>query len=143
MDNKNIVIVERVFDADLPLIWKALTEKEIMKQWYIDVKEFKTIVGFKFEFWAGEEGGKQWKHLCEITEVIPEKKLAYTWQYEGYSGMSHVTFELSEEQNGTKLKLTHTGVDSFPADVLELASSNFEKGWNQIVNVTLKEFLEK
>lgn len=72
MSNKDL-IVERVFDADIELVWRALTEKELMKQWYFDMEEFKTVVGFKFQFWGGEEGGKQWKHLCEITEVIPEK----------------------------------------------------------------------
>lgn len=141
MSNKS-VIIERVFNAEIELVWKALTEKELMKQWYIDVEEFKTVVGFKFEFWAGEEGGKQWKHLCEITEVVPEKKLTYSWKYDGYSGMSYVTFELFEAENGTRLKLTHIGIDSFPDDVPELAAHNFIKGWNQLVNVSLKEFLE-
>jgi uncharacterized protein YndB with AHSA1/START domain len=141
MSNKN-VIVERVFDADKELVWRAITEKEIMKQWYFDVKEFKAVVGFKFEFWGGEEGSKQWKHLCEITEVVPEKKLAYSWKYEGYSGMSYVTFELDEEKNGTKLKLTHSGIDTFPEDIPELAIHNFENGWNHIINISLKGFLE-
>jgi uncharacterized protein YndB with AHSA1/START domain len=142
MSNRN-VIVERVFDADLDLVWKALTDKEIMKQWYFEVKEFETVVGFRFEFWGGEKGGKQWKHLCEITEVVPKKKLAYSWKYEGYSGMSYVTFELFEERNGTKLKLTHSGIDTFPADIPELAIHNFENGWKQLINVSLKAFLEK
>lgn len=141
MSNKS-VIVERVFDADITLVWKAITEKEIMKQWYFDVKEFKTVVGFKFEFWGGEAGGKQWKHLCEITEVVPERKLSYSWKYEGYSGMSYVTFELFEESNGTKLKLTHTGIDTFPADIPELAIHNFENGWKHAINISLKEYLE-
>lgn len=137
------VIVERVFEANIKLVWKALTEKELMKQWYIDVKEFKTVAGFKFEFWAGEEGGKQWNHLCVITEVIPEKKLTYSWKYDGYGGMSHVNFDLSEENKGAKLKLTHSGIDTFPTDIPELAIHNFEKGWNELIHVSLKEFLEK
>lgn len=141
MSSKN-VIVERVFDADIKLVWKALTEKELMKEWYFDVKEFNTVVGFKFEFWGGEKGEKQWKHLCEITEVIPEEKLTYSWKYDGYNGMSYVTFELFEEKNGTKLKLTHTGIDTFPADIPELAIHNFENGWKHAIHVSLKEFLE-
>ena len=142
MSSKSVV-VERVFNAEIALVWKALTEKEIMKEWYINVKEFKAVVGFKFEFWGGEEGDRKWKHLCEITEVIPEKKLTYSWKYEGYGGMSYVTFELFETNNGTKLKLTHSGIDTFPGDIPELAPHNFESGWNQAIHVTLKEFLEK
>jgi len=142
MSNKS-VIIERVFDADIELVWKALTQKEIMKEWYINVEEFKPVVGFKFEFWGGEEGERKWKHLCEITEVILGKKLTYSWVYEGYSGMSYVTFELFEIDNGTKLKLTHSGIDTFPIDIPELAAKNFENGWSQAINVGLKELLEK
>jgi uncharacterized protein YndB with AHSA1/START domain len=142
MNNKNVVI-ERIFHANIELVWRALTEKELMKQWYIDCQEFKPVVGFTFEFWAGEEGGKQWKHLCEVTEVIPEKKLTYSWKYEGYSGMSYVTFELFEAHRDTKLILTHTGLDTFPADVPELAIHNFEKGWTQLIHTSLKDFLEE
>ena len=56
--------------------------------------------------------------------------------------MSYVTFELFTEKNGTKLKLTHTGVGTFPADIPELAGHNFESGWKHLVNVSLTEFLE-
>lgn len=139
--SKKDITIERVFNADVKLVWKALTEKEMMKQWYFDLKEFKAIVGFEFEFWGGEDGGKQWKHLCGITEVVPEKKLTYYWKYEGYSGISYVSFELYEQGNGTKLKLTHSGIETFP-DFPELAIHNFEKGWDHIINISLKEFIE-
>lgn len=140
--NNQSLIIERIFNADIKLVWRAITEKELMKQWYFDLKEFKAVVGFKFEFWAGEEGGKQWKHLCEITEVIPERKLTYSWKYEGYSGMSYVTFELFKENNDTKLTLTHTGIDTFPSDIPDLAIHNFERGWNQALN-SLNNFIKK
>ncbi len=140
MDN-NSVIITRDFDVPIHLVWRAITDKDWMKEWYIDVPEFKTYVGFKFEFWGGEQGERKWNHLCEITEVIPQTKLAYTWKYEGYDGMSEVSFELSHISNGTKLKFEHTGIDTFPVLVEELSIENFEIGWNQAINVTLVEFL--
>ncbi len=142
MKEKDLV-VERILNADRKLVWQALTEKDLMKQWYFDLKEFKAVVGFKFEFMGGDTKGKQWKHLCEITEVVFESKIAYSWQYEGYSGISYVTFELFDEGENTYLKLTHKGIGSFPADIPELAIHNFESGWNHIINISLKEFLEK
>jgi hypothetical protein len=57
--------------------------------------------------------------------------------------MSYVCFELFEVKNGTKLKLTHSGIDTFPADIPELAIHNFENGWNQIMDKSLKDFLKK
>lgn len=137
------IIIERVFNAERKLVWQALTEKERMKQWYFDLKEFKAVVGFKFTFLGGEEGGRQWKHLCEITEVVPESRLVYSWKYEGYSGISYVAFELFDEGKSTRLKLTHSGIGTFPPDIPEFAIHNFQKGWNHIIHISLKGFLEK
>ncbi|HUH47934.1 MAG TPA: SRPBCC domain-containing protein [Arenibacter sp.] len=137
------IIIERIFKADRKLVWRAITEKDLMKKWYFDLKEFDPVVGFQFEFMGGEEGGKQWKHLCEITEVIAENKLTYSWKYEGYPGISFVTFELFDEEGQTRLKLTHSGIGSFPADIPELAIHNFEAGWDHIINISLKGFLEQ
>ncbi|WPR70348.1 SRPBCC domain-containing protein [Flavobacterium sp. NG2] len=142
MENKNIII-ERVFNAPLPLVWKALTEKELMKQWYFDLEEFKVEIGFKFQFTGGPSPEKQYVHLCKIVEVIQEQKLAYTWRYEGFEGNSLVIFELIPvNENQTKLKLTHSGIETFPQNNPDFAIGNFEAGWNAIVNTNLKDFLE-
>lgn len=139
---KGTVIVERVFDADIALVWRAITEKELMKQWYFDLAEFNVEVGFKFEFMGGPEDGVQYKHLCEITEVIKEQKLTYSWKFDGYEGLSFVTFELFYEGEQTRLKLTHSGIDTFP-DTPDFAIHNFQAGWDNIVTNSLKGFLEK
>ncbi len=135
-------IIERTFNAPVARVWHALTDKEEMKQWYFDLKEFKPEVGFKFQFWGGDEK-KKYLHLCEIRNVIPNKKLTYSWKYDGYTGESFVTFELFPEGDKTRLKLTHEGLETFPADEPAFARKNFERGWNQIIGTSLKEFLEK
>ena len=141
MENKN-VIVERVFNAPLPLVWKALTEKDLMKQWYFDLEEFKIEIGFKFQFIGGPSPEKKYVHLCEIMEVIPERKLAYSWKYVGYEGDSLVRFELFPDGNKAKLILTHSGIETFPQINPDFAIGNFEEGWNTIVNTSLKDFVE-
>jgi len=141
--NEEIVFVEHVFNANKKLVWSAITEKELMKQWYFDLKEFKAVIGFKFDFIGGPEDGIQYKHLCEITEVIPEHKLTYSWKYEGYEGVSYVTFELFDDNENTRVKLTHTGIGTFPSSNPDFAIPNFEAGWIQIINTSLKDFLEK
>ena len=85
---------------------------------------------------------KRYLHLCEIIEVIPEKKLTYSWRYDGYEGNSFVTFEVFEEGDETRLKLTHRGLESFPNNP-DFARTNFEMGWDQIINTSLKEYLSK
>lgn len=134
--------IESVFNATKNDVWRALTEKKLMKQWYFDLPEFKVEVGFVFEFTGGEEGGKQYLHHCEITEVIAEQKLTHTWCFVGYEGISYLTYELFEQGEKTLLKLTHSGLETFPADNPDFAFHKFE-GWNYIINVALKDFLER
>ncbi|MES2565611.1 MAG: SRPBCC domain-containing protein [Bacteroidota bacterium] len=134
-------IIERTYNAPVSLVWKAITDKEEMKKWYFDFSAFKPQVGFEFEFVGGTEE-KSYLHLCKIMEVIENKKLSYSWRYDGYEGNSLVTFELFEEGNGTRLKLTHAGLETFPA-VKDFAKENFEAGWNEIIGKSLKDFVEK
>ena len=134
--------IERSYDAPIARVWKALTNAGDMKHWYFNIPEFKPEVGFEFTFSGKGNDGTEYVHLCKITEVIPLKKLAYSWQYDNYEGYSVVTFELSEEENKTKLKLTHQGLESFPAHP-DFAPESFAKGWTHITGVSLKEFVEK
>jgi uncharacterized protein YndB with AHSA1/START domain len=134
------VVIERTFAAPVARVWKALTDVGEMKQWYFDLKEFKPEVGFEFEFIVEHEGMK-YHHLCKITEVIPQRKIAYTWRYKGHEGDSLVTIKLFAEGDKTRLKLTHEGLETFPKTPA-FARKNFETGWTAIIGSELKQFLE-
>jgi uncharacterized protein YndB with AHSA1/START domain len=135
------VVVERTFNAPVARVWKALTDVDQMREWYFDLKEFKPEVGFEFEFVVEHEGNR-YHHLCKVTEVIPQKKIAYTWRYKGEPGDSLVTIELFPESNMTRLRLTHEGLETFPKTPA-YARKNFEKGWTAIVGTELKQFVEQ
>ena len=135
-----VVVIERTFNAAVTRVWEALTNVDQMRQWYFDLKDFMPEIGFEFEF-VVEHEGNTYHHFCKVTEVIPQKKIAYTWRYKGEPGDSLVTFELFSEGNKTRLKLTHTGIETFPKTPA-YARKNFEAGWTAIVGSELKEFLE-
>ena len=135
------VVLERTFEAPVARVWKALTDADEMRVWYFDLREFKPEVDFEFEF-SVEHEGMTYHHLCKVTEVIPERKIAYTWRYKGEPGDSLVTFELFPEGDKTRLKLTHTGIESFPKTAA-YARKNFETGWTAIIGSELKQFVEK
>ena len=142
--SNQVIVIEKLFDAPVAKVWTAISNREEMKAWYFDLAEFKAEVGFTFQFTGGPNEEEQYLHLCEITEVIPQKKITYSWRYDGYPGISFVSFELFEEGDKTLLRLTHEGIGSFP----EIASnafaiSNFKAGWDAIINTSLKNYLEK
>jgi uncharacterized protein YndB with AHSA1/START domain len=80
-------------------------------------------------------------HLCQVTEAIPPRKLAYTWRYQGHEGNSLVTFVLLPEGEKTRLTLTHEGLETFPPTAA-FARENFEQGWTELIGKSLPEFLE-
>ena len=134
------VVIERTVNAPVERVWKALTDVDEMRRWYFDLKEFKPEDGFEFEFTV-EHKGVKYHHLCKVTEVIPQKKIAYTWRYKGEPGDSLVTFELSADGDKTRLKLTHVGLETFPK-LPAFARKKFEGGWTEIIGSELKQFVE-
>jgi uncharacterized protein YndB with AHSA1/START domain len=134
------LIVERTYEAPIAAVWNALTDVEQMRRWYFDLKDFKPQVGFEFAF-VVEHEGNVYDHRCRVTEVVPQKKISYTWRYHGQEGDSLVTFELFPDGAKTKVKLTHTGLESFPK-APSFARQNFERGWNSLVGDSLKDFVE-
>ena len=72
------IILTQTFDATIEQVWKAITDKEQMQRWYFELAEFKPELGFQFQFTGGPSPDRQYLHLCEITEVIPNKELIYS-----------------------------------------------------------------
>jgi uncharacterized protein YndB with AHSA1/START domain len=136
------VIVERVYDAPPARVWAALTDPDEMKKWYFDIPGFRAEPGFEFSFMGGDET-TQFKHLCRVTEAVPGKKLAYTWRYEGFPGDSLATFELTHEGAGTRLRLTHSGLETITPHHDGFKRENFIEGWTYFSQKALPEYLEQ
>lgn len=128
------LIFERTYQAPVELVWQAITDKDQIKEWSFEVSDFKPEVGFTFHFY-GESDGIKFLHLCVVTEVTPPVRLSYTWRYEEYTGQSLLTFELFPEgENTTRLKLTHSGTETFPLDNPLFSAANFTEGWNALLD---------
>lgn len=140
---KTPIVVERIFNATAETVWKAITEIDQMKQWYMPaLNSFEPIVGFETQFTVHHEG-KDFPHIWKVTEVVPGKKITYDWRFAGNPGISFVTFELFPEGQKTKLKLTHTGLETFdPKNNPDLARKNFQQGWTQL-GTELQQYLDK
>jgi len=139
-----IVIVERTFNAPIERVWDAISNNDAMQQWYFKIPEFRPEVGFEFEFEGLTSDKKPKHHKCQVTEVVLGKKLAYTWRYEEWKGISTVTIELFAEGKQTKLRLVHSGLDSFVVNnTHDLDAHNFAAGWADIIGRSLKEFVER
>ncbi len=140
---KGTFVTERLIKASPDIVWQALTDKDQMMQWYFDLDAFEARPGFEFSFIGrGKDGTKEYIHLCTVMEVEVNKKLSYTWRYKDFEGDSLVSFELFPEGEDTRIRLTHEGLDTFPA-MEDFAEVNFKEGWTMLIGTLLPGFVEK
>jgi len=137
---KQSFVIERIYEAPVSSVWKAITQVEFLRQWYFEIPEFKPEVGFEFSFISNGPCEYARVHLCKVTEVIKEKRLAYSWRYEGFEGCSLVSFELQPQGGRTRLLLKHEGLETFPASLVR--DKNFPSGWTWLIDTSLANFLE-
>lgn len=142
INKRNVpVIVEQSFTNSKETVWNAITQLDFMKKWYFDnIPDFKPIVGFETKFNV-KSTSRDFLHCWKITEVIPLKKITYEWTYKGIKGMGIVTFEISQTNKLTKLKLTSLGLETFPDDIPEFTYESCLGGWNYFIKKRLVEFL--
>ncbi len=135
------IIVEQSFDVSKENLWMAITEHDQMVKWFFeDIPEFKPEAGFTTQFNVNA-GGRDFLQLWKITEAIDNEKIVYDWRYEGYPGAGTVTFELFEEGDGSRLRVTNEGVKSFPQEIPEFSPESCESGWNYLLQESLKNYL--
>lgn len=143
--SKDAVVIERVFDAPVELVWQLWTQPEHFKKWYgpkgftVPVAEMDVRVGGKRMVCMETPDGsmKMWT-TGEYTEVVPNERLVYTESMadehgnvispsaqemkDGPPAKTEVAVVLEDIGGRTKMVVTHAGV---PAD------SGAGGGWTQ------------
>ncbi len=105
------IVQEVVYPHPVERVWQALTDSTLLASWLMP-NDFEPRVGHRFTFRTRPQWG--WKGVveCEVTELDPPRRLAYTWW--GGQGTPHtvVTFLLEPSDGGTRLRLEHAGFGS-------------------------------
>ena len=95
-------------------VWNYLTDPELISQWLMKT-DFKPIVGYQFRFMSNPAPSIDFDGIvyCTVLEVIPFKKLSYSWKFGPGGGKialdSIVVWTLTTKDNGTELLLLQTG----------------------------------
>lgn len=118
------------FNHPAAAVWDYLTKPELLEQWLMP-NNIKPVVGHKFKMTSKPkfELNHDGHNYCEIVEVIPLKKLAYTWKAGLEPGKltldTLVTWTLTPKDNGTELHLVHSGF----TDKAGLLYEGMTEGW--------------
>ena len=131
------IVVDEVFPHAPETIWKTLTTGELIGRWLMATTGFEPVEGKHFTFQTTAAGAWDGVIHCQVLEVMPNKRLVYTWKggHEGNVGYGSpldtvVTWTLSRVENGTRLRLVHSG---FVLPTNDTAFKNMSEGWKKVV----------
>lgn len=132
------IVVDEIFPHAPETIWKTLTSGELMGRWLgMAPAGFEPVVGNRFTYRTTPAGLWDGTIRCEVLEVIPNERLAWSWQgghdaNKGYGSRldTIVTFTLEQAEGGTRLRLVHSG---FVLPRNETAWRKMSGGWTQVV----------
>ena len=96
---------ERFINAAPARVFRALTEKAELERWFVTKAEIDLRPGGAIRF----EWGPDAVEIGKILVLEPPHRISYTWEALEPSPTT-ITFELTAENDGTRLKLTHTGI---------------------------------
>ena len=123
--------ITRSIDISAPVdkVWRAITEPELIAQWFGDTAEFDATPGAPGAFGWRDHGGA---FRIVVEQVDKPKTLVYRWAREfgvdpvpGNSTL--VRFDLTEIDGGTRLDLLETGFEEL-ADPRSAHDGNVQ-GW--------------
>lgn len=143
MEDRSVpIIVERVIDATAEELWRALTVAEEMRLWFFeDIPDFRPEVGFTTEF-VVEVNNRRFTHRWQVLEINKYRKVSLDWRYAEYDGSGTVTFELIAQSEGTLVRLTNTGLESFPEEIPEFSRESARSGWTYFIRQRLPEYMK-
>ncbi|MCY4427680.1 MAG: SRPBCC domain-containing protein [Halieaceae bacterium] len=120
----------RVINAPIEMVYVAWTDPGLLQRWLapgnavVSRAVAEVVVGGTFLIEMRWADGGSWRTRGVYREVVPHRRLVFTWCWEGSEVESLVTVEFESESAGTtRLTLTHS---RFAQDE---ARDEHERGW--------------
>jgi uncharacterized protein YndB with AHSA1/START domain len=141
---KTSLEIIRFIKAAPERVYAAWTDPAQLKEWWgpegvrtrnltADVR-----VGGKYRWDLTSPDGEEMSAFGEYRELIPGKKIVFTWKWDDDEVWQHrtslVTVELSNRDGGTELRFKHEQLPS------EESRDRHNEGWNSILD-RLEKFL--
>lgn len=131
------IVVDEVLPHAPETIWRTLTTGELIARWLMAPTGFKPVAGTRFTYKTKPAGAWDGTIRCEVLEVVPHERFAYSWKGGDESNVGYgsrldtiVTWTLARVAEGTRVRLVHSG---FVRPVNDTAFNNMSEGWKKIV----------
>lgn len=135
---KRDIRLQRFYPHPPELVWYAITNPNMIKHWMRMDNDFMPEVGHKFELRdiSGNWGGVLY---CEVILVDPPSQLVYRFKGGVMRNETIVTITLQPEDDGTRLKLDHTGFTGLTDIAL---SGIIGLGWRHMLRLLSRILVE-
>jgi uncharacterized protein YndB with AHSA1/START domain len=137
MSATQAIVVDEVFPHAPETLWRTITNGELMGRWLMKPTGFAPVEGTRFTFQTTAAGAWDGTIHCQVLEVVPHSRFAYSWSggdagNAGYGSRldTVVTWFLSKAENGTRVRLVHSG---FIMPTNETAFRNMSEGWGKVL----------
>jgi uncharacterized protein YndB with AHSA1/START domain len=131
------IVIDEVFPHAPETIWKTLTSGELMGRWLMVPTGFEPVEGNRFTFPTTPAGAWDGVIHCQVMEVLPNERLAFAWKGGHESNVGYgsrldtvVTWILSRVENGTRIRLVHSG---FVTPKNDSAFKTMSEGWKTVI----------
>jgi uncharacterized protein YndB with AHSA1/START domain len=102
------VLLEELLPHPIDEVWSALTDAEAIADWLMVPTGFQPAVGARFTLKTRNLSTDGWVQ-AEVLELDPPRRMVWAWTVDGGAAPTAVTFELTPEAGGTRLRLSHVG----------------------------------
>jgi glutathione S-transferase len=145
-EEKTSLEIKRFINAPRERVYAAWTDPVQLKEWWgpegvrtrkitADVR-----VGGAYRWDLINQDGEEMTVHGEYRELVPGKKVVFTWKWDDDEAWEHrtsiVTVEFSDRDGGTEVRLSHVQLPS------EASRDRHNEGWNSVID-RLEKFLNK
>ena len=141
---KTSLEIKKFINALPARVYDAWTDPARLKQWFgpenVRTRNItaEVRVGGKYRWDVITQDGEDLAAFGEYRELVPGKKIVFTWQWDDDEAWENrtsvVTVELAEHRGGTELRLKHEQLPS------EESQNRHNEGWNSLLD-RLEHFL--
>jgi uncharacterized protein YndB with AHSA1/START domain len=149
------VHLERIIDASTTEVYDAWLDPDMLRIWLapggiqIAKAEVEMCVGGRYRIWHTAGGKSVGGFECEITELVPDKRIAFRWGFVGPERTdgpvfdSRLTISLEKAPgNRTRLLLVHEQLDDLAAAMPQVAEQ-VRGGWESVLAKLEEVFLNQ
>ena len=144
-DPKLDLVLERVVDVPVELVWKAWTEPEHLKHWFtprpwrVTECEVDLRPGGLFRFYMQGPDGERSDNVCCYLEVVPQRRLVWTdtlqggWR-PGSKDVMGITAVITLEPMGRQTRYVATVLHRDEAGRKKHEEMGFYDGWGTVLD---------